>query len=536
MRFYSADTIAWLKNAIEDDGCTRSALARELCEREDWRNSRGELCLSSARAVLPKLASTLDLTMPAAQPMDGAVSASRAASRDYPDRVLTCALDDLGAVSVVPVRGGADRRLARSMMATHHPEGDAACPGGRIRYWIISSSQGALGGLVFSAASWHQKARDGYIGWSQAARAANIGRVLNNDRFLILPSVKIHGLSSLSLSLACVRLADDWEGRYGDRPVLLYTYVGPEHTGASYLAAGWQRCTNPTSGMPPGRGEPGPRRSVWMKPLAADWQADLRREPSRVMGAAPGFEEPPTEWAEREYGRSSHGDYRLRARLVAIGRTWAKHPGAPLRAIFPGVAERKAVYRFLSNPHTTVEHILEPHQEALVERCREQSLVLAVQDTTLLNCGGRKAMSGLVDIGDGDGIAAHFGIAFSLGEGALGVFHLDADFRLTTEDKEARNAGKSLAAEKFKESRRWLAGLDKALELSAACPGTRVVTICDREGDQWDLMNKACAAGACALVRASVGVRRVDACSTRSAINKSCGRTRPDCRALPTRR
>ncbi len=513
----SPDTIAWLKGALESGGCTRSSLATELCERENWRNPLGAPCLASARTALPKLAAKLGLALPEALPRGGATAASRAAPPDYPDLELDCALGDLGPVAVVPV-DDCDKPLARSMMATHHPEGDAACPGGRIRYWIASERYGRLGGFVFGAASWHQKARDLYIGWSQAARDANLGRVLNNDRFLILPSARVPGLASHALSLAAERVARDWEGRYGELPVLLYSYVGPEREGISYRAAGWELCAGLTSGAPPGRREPGPRRSVWMKPLAADWREALGREPSRVIGWAPGLGDVEDDWAEREYGRSSCSDSRLRARMVAMGRAWAERPGAALPAVFPGEAERKAAYRFLSNPHVTMDHVLEPHREALAERCRPHPVVLAVQDTTMLNYGGLEATEGLVDIGGGGsgsvGVAAHFGVAFSEGGCALGVFHLDADFRETVEAKAERKAnsppgtgkaGKSDAKEK--ESRRWRDGLDKALELAAACPDTRVVAICDREGDSWDLMEKAHAREASALFRASRSTR-----------------------------
>ena len=269
--------------------------------------------------------------------------------------------------------------LARSMMASHHPEGDAACPGGRIRYWLRSSEHGILGGLTAGAASWHHKARDLHIGWSQAARDANIGRVVNNDRFLILPGVRVYGLASLALALFRDRVADDWEGRYGGRPELAYSYVGPEHTGASYRAAGWTCCKEPASGK-----DPGPRLRVYVKPLSAGWREVLGREPERVIGGGPPLvaREDPT-WAEREYGRSAHSDARVRERLVMMGGAWcARVRERPLPVIFPGEAEQKAAYRFLSNPRIGVRDILEPHQEAMAERCRRQPVVLAVQDTT----------------------------------------------------------------------------------------------------------------------------------------------------------
>ncbi len=92
-----------------------------------------------------------------------------------------------------------------------------------------------------------------------------------------------------------------------------------------------------------------------------------------------------------EYGRSAHSD--ARKRLVTMGEAWCGRPGAPI--IFPGEAEQQAAYRFLSNPRIGMRDILEPHQEAM--RCRSQSVVLAVQDTTMLNYS--EATQGLVDIG-----------------------------------------------------------------------------------------------------------------------------------------
>ncbi len=53
-----------------------------------------------------------------------------------------------------------------------------------------------------------------------------------------------------------------------------------------------------------------------------------------------------------------------------------------------------------------------------------------------------------------------------------------------------------------KESRRWLDGYDKAVELAAACPSTRVLVICDREGDIWDLLARSTEHEAGLLVRA----------------------------------
>ncbi len=358
---------------------------------------------------------------------------------------------------------------------------------------------------MFGAASWHQKARDDFIGWSQGARVAHLGEIVNHDRFLILPSVHVQELASHAWACACRRLAADGHEKYGVRPVLAYTYVGPEHSGVSYRAAGWERCEETASGRPPGATGPGVQRAVWMKPLSSDGRAVLCREPERVLGqAAPLVGDDRTDGAMREYARSRHKDVRIRERRVTMGRAWNDRPGEILPTIFPGEAEQKAAYRLWSNPRVTMDPILEGHQEARVERCRAQRRILAIQDTTFLNDRGLKATEGLVDIGGGGsgtpGMAAHVGVAFSEGGSSLGRFHLDADFRLEPDPKKDEVDDQ--------ESRRWLDGYDKAVERAAAGPSTRVLVIGDREGDIWDLRARSTVHEAGLRVRVRRSTRR----------------------------
>ncbi len=136
-RHLSATTVDWLKAASAAEGSTRSSLARGLCEREGWRNAKGELCLASARAGLPDLAASLDLVLPAPRPH---AFDTDTLERDDPDRALAGTLEDLGEVTVEPVGAGEDQRLARSMMATWHPEGEACAPGARVSQYLPGKS------------------------------------------------------------------------------------------------------------------------------------------------------------------------------------------------------------------------------------------------------------------------------------------------------------------------------------------------------------------------------------------------------------
>ncbi len=243
---------------------------------------------------------------------------------------------------------------------------------------------------------------------------------------------------------------------------------------------------------------------VWVEPLAPGWRQGLCQEPRRVMGqiGERGGDDK-VDWARLEYGRCRHSDIRVNDRIVSMGRDWNNRPGETLSLIFPEEAEQRAAYRLLSNRKVTMDHVLEGHQEAMVERCRQQRLILAIQDTTFLDYTGLKATEGLVSIGGGGsgsmGLGAHAGVAFNEGGCALGLFHLDADFRLEPGQEKSGDD---------KESRRWLDGFDKAVELSEACPQTRVLVICDREGDDWGLLSRGGEKDVGLLVRARRSTRR----------------------------
>ena len=68
-----------------------------------------------------------------------------------------------------------------------HYLGKGPLCGAQIRYLVKSSRYGWVGALAFSAAQWRLHERDKYIGWTEAARRANLNRVVCNSRFLILP-------------------------------------------------------------------------------------------------------------------------------------------------------------------------------------------------------------------------------------------------------------------------------------------------------------------------------------------------------------
>ncbi len=94
--------------------------------------------------------------------------------------------------------------------------------------------------LQWTSAAWKMAAREGWIGWSAAERAGNLPCIVNNSRFLILPGVRVKGLASKILAHAARQLPEDWQRRYGYRPLLLETLVDARRfAGTCYRAANW---------------------------------------------------------------------------------------------------------------------------------------------------------------------------------------------------------------------------------------------------------------------------------------------------------
>jgi hypothetical protein len=95
--------------------------------------------------------------------------------------------------------------------------------------------------LLFGAPAWRCRARDRYLKWSAAERAAGLSRVANNTRFLILPWVRVPQLASHVLGQVVGRINADWQAQYGHGLEWLETFVDPQRfKGTCYRAANWR--------------------------------------------------------------------------------------------------------------------------------------------------------------------------------------------------------------------------------------------------------------------------------------------------------
>jgi len=239
-REFGAGVIVEIERMLNDNpALSRRALSLRVCELLQWRAPNGKLKEVSCRKALLELHRRGLIRLPTAEES----CFSRSGSKRPPDMhiavaELECALNELGDIRVTPVssRYSKASQIWNSLMERFHYLGKGPLCGAQIRYLVETSEHGFVGALAFSAAQWRLKNREEYVGWTEAARRANLNRVVCNSRFLILPTVQVPNLASHVLSQCLMRVSEDWAERYRYEPVLAETFVDPSRfAGTCYV-------------------------------------------------------------------------------------------------------------------------------------------------------------------------------------------------------------------------------------------------------------------------------------------------------------
>lgn len=200
------------------------------------------------------------------------------------------------------------------------------------------------------------------------------------------------------------------------------------------------------------------------------------------------------------------GDERLNKRGKKVLEALAANPEASINAACQGWKETLAAYRFFDNAGVSPGELLSPHREATLRRMREQPTALVVQDTTELDftphrpqgvrCLNRETRFGLYH---------HAQLAVTPDKLPLGVLATE-NFDRAAESLGQADQRATLPIED-KESFRWLKGYRVACEVATRCPGTRIVSVADREADLYDIYVEAQEAAARGGPRADYLIR-----------------------------
>jgi hypothetical protein len=246
-RTFSVEELGVIQTLTADcAGLPRTELAYTVCELLDWRRPTGKLKNHEGRLLLEHLATKGLVALPpvrVARAHRGPRTTPRSAQGAPAPEVVGSVREFLPlALEVVPPGRHGLSRLWRELIGRYHYLGDRVPVGATLRYVARSAQRPdqVLACLGWTSAAWRIAVRDRWIGWSDAQRRQALPCVVNNSRFLILPWVHLSDLASHILGRCARQLPDDWEARYGVRPLLLETLVDPARfQGTCYRAANW---------------------------------------------------------------------------------------------------------------------------------------------------------------------------------------------------------------------------------------------------------------------------------------------------------
>ena len=240
-RRFTAQEVELMRVVARDyAGLGVTEIARTICELLEWTRPSGGLKNHECRQLLERLAEEGVLTLPALRKLGGRgtrrVNLSPQHSEPEP---VECAARECEPLELALVEGEGESRRWREHVERHHYLGCCVPFGANLRYWVRNRDR-ELACLLWTSPAWKMQARDAWIGWSDGQRKSNLQGIINNGRFLILPWVRVKGLASKILALSARQMPQDWQTRFGHRPLLLETLVDTQRfRGTCYRAANW---------------------------------------------------------------------------------------------------------------------------------------------------------------------------------------------------------------------------------------------------------------------------------------------------------
>jgi hypothetical protein len=258
---------------------SRRALSVALCEAWNWKQENGAPRDAVCRGLLLALQRAGHITLPAPRRR----SPCPPFQRRTPPRVeisnepLEANLWELGSITIEQVRRTPEEDLVNGLVQQHHYLGYSQPVGEHLKYLVTAQGR-PIACFFWSSAPRHLAPRDQYIGWSPAARKANLRLVAYQTRFLILPWVRAPHLASHLLGRMSRQLSSDWQRVYAHPIYFIETFVDPERNrGTCYRAANWTAL-----GLTTGRGKADqtkrPNRSLKLLfgyPLVRDFRERL---------------------------------------------------------------------------------------------------------------------------------------------------------------------------------------------------------------------------------------------------------------------
>jgi hypothetical protein len=184
--------------------------------------------------------------------------------------------------TVVRVPGEEELGWFDGLLADNHYLGAGRPVGDYLRQVIEQDGQ-PVALLVWGPACYALKDRDRWISWSVNQRLERLKLIVQNRRFLLLrPKGQSPNLASQVMGAALRALPQQWQERFGYRPLLAESFTDPEaYEGTCYKASNWEP-VGFSAGYSRHRADfyiPNERpKRLWLRPLVPEAGQLLRGE------------------------------------------------------------------------------------------------------------------------------------------------------------------------------------------------------------------------------------------------------------------
>lgn len=214
-----------------------------------------------------------------------------------------------------------------------------------------------------------------------------------------------------------------------------------------------------------------------------------------------------TSWVDKEFEQAFIRDDRLAKRLIDVTKKLAANPKATLPEALGGWKGTKGCYSMLDNENISPNVILSGHCLKTLERMKNYDEVLVIQDTTAVDFSHHPGTEGIglySQSKEKKGMLLHSALAVTPEGVALGLLYQ----KYWSRDGIDENRDHKLLPIEEKESYKWIECMDQSLENVPS--GVKVITVCDREADIYELFQHGIATNRHMLLRASKNRRVMD--------------------------
>lgn len=240
-RQVTPDDLTFIQTLIQNHWLKgRKFISRELCHHWQWYQPNGYLKDMASRELLLRLERRGLIQLPPRRNPAYNERRNRMPSVvKTTETPLEGELSQFGPLELKMVRHTPLEPLYNSLIHRYHYLGYRQVVGAHLKYMASLDGQ-VVACLGWGSPAWRVACRDRFIGWSDQIKEQNLHKIAQNNRFLILPYVKISHLASKVLALNIKHIRMDWPKYYGHPLCLLETFVDQSRfKGTSYRAANW---------------------------------------------------------------------------------------------------------------------------------------------------------------------------------------------------------------------------------------------------------------------------------------------------------